>query len=109
MRSGEGEDATFEEVELRKVTLTMPKGKVMREIMRLVHRSQVDPENYSEPEMVLDATQAMSDMPPGGIDELHPSDISAMGEKIAPFLIQAMGSAPSSQSSPDGTATTNTK
>ena len=107
--TGEGASAKTETVTLQKVTLSTPKGKTMRKIMRLVSRVQADPINYSEGDMTMDSIQIMSDMPEGGIDELHPRDITILGDITAPFLETVMGGGPSSQTSPDGIATTKPK
>lgn len=104
--TGAGENAKTETVKLEKVTISTPKGKKMREIMRLVSRVQADPIKYSEGDMTMDSIQIMSDMPEGGIDELHPRDITILGDIAAPFLETVMGGGPSSQTSPDGTART---
>lgn len=107
--TGEGENTKTETVKLEKVTISTPKGKKMREIMRLVSRVQADPINYSEGDMTMDSIQIMSDMPEGGIDELHPRDITILGDITAPFLETVMGGGPSSQTSPDGIASTKPK
>lgn len=103
------EGGEFETVTLTEVTISTPKGKKMREIMRLVSKVQADPIAYSEGDMTMDSIQIMSDMPPGGIDELHPRDITVLGDITAPFLETVMGGGPSSQTSPNGSATTKPK
>ena len=62
----------------------------MREIMRLISKMETDP-GYSEGEMTMDSIQIISDLPPGAIDELHPRDITTMGDITAPFLEAVMG------------------
>jgi hypothetical protein len=104
--TGTGDDAKT--VNVTDVQVSTPKGKAMRQIMRLVGRVEADPENYSAGEMTMDAIQVMSDMPEGGIDELHPADITGLGDIIAPFLEAAMGGGPLNTSA-DGTATTSSK
>jgi hypothetical protein len=90
-----GDGVKSETVKLEKVTISTPKGKKMREIMRLVSRVQADPISYSEGDMTMDSIQIMSDMPPGGIDELHPRDITILGDITAPFLETVIGGGPS--------------
>lgn len=106
--TGEGENAETATVRVEKVVLSAPKGKKMREIMRLIGKTQADP-GYSEGEMTMDSIQIISDMPPRAIDELHPRDITAMGDMAAPFLEAVMGGGPPSGNSPDGTAKTKPK
>lgn len=107
--AGDGAHAVTETVKLEQVTISTPKGKKMREIMRLVSKVQADPINYSEGDMTMDSIQIMSDMPPGGIDELHPRDITILGDITAPFLETVIGGGPSSQISRSGSVETNPK
>ncbi len=108
VKTGEGENAATETVHVEKVVLSAPKGKKMREIMRLINKMEADP-GYSEGEMTMDSIQIISDMPPGAIDELHPRDITTMGDITAPFLEAVMGGGGSSATSPSGTAKTKQK
>ena len=105
--TGEGDSA--ESIHIETVTLSTPKGKSMRKIMRCVSRVQDDPIKYSEGDMTMDCIQIMSDMPEGAVDELHPADINKLGDIAGPFLEAVMGGGPLSENSPDNTATTKTK
>lgn len=102
--TGEGEDAKTETVTLEKVTITTPKGKIMRAIMRLVGKAENPASAYSDGELMMDSIQLISDMPEGGIDELHPRDITILGDITAPFLEEVMGGGQSSRNSPSGSA-----
>ena len=107
--TGEGDDAKTETVHLEKVIISTPKGRKMREIMRLVSRVDADPLNYPEGDMTMDSIQAMSDMPPGGIDELYPRDITILRDTVAPFFEVVMGGGVCSETSQDGSAKTKPK
>jgi hypothetical protein len=94
---------------IEKAVVQTPKGKQMRQIARLVDRVRSPSDAYSEGEMTLDAIEIITDLPKGALDEMHVGDINNIVEMIAPFLEQALGVKPKSQTSPDGTATTNSK
>ncbi len=104
--TGEGDDATT--VKIEKVKLSTPKGKEMRRITRLVAKAEVDPLEYSEMDMMIDAMQIMSDAPEGAFDEMHASDIVLMANLAGPFLETVMGGGALSEKLPSGTATTKT-
>lgn len=118
---GEGEEKRLIET----VTMKMPGGRKLREIEKLLPAAdeyvldgdgnvQKDDEgNVIIAPPTLDATmdmiQIMSDMPANGIDELHPRDITKLGEIMGPFLETAMGGGGSSGNSPDGMVKTKVK
>ena len=102
---GEGDDA----VKITKVTLSVPKGKEVRQISRVMSRAQLQSLDYSDGDATMDCIQLMSDMPEGGIDELHARDITILGELVEPFLETVMGGGPLPDNSPDGSAKTSTK
>lgn len=96
-------------VTVEKVTITPPKGTPLRKITRLVAKSQIDPTEYGEGDLIMDCIQLMSDMPEGGIDEAEAVDVRGLGDLAGPFLEAVMGGGPSSANSPSGSAKTKPK
>ncbi len=99
----------IKDVSVKSVTISAPKGKHMREIVHLIRRVEANDQNYSKEDMTLDAIQLISDLPPGGINELHVVDINSIAELVMPFLEMTLGGNLPSQTLPDGTASTKSK
>ena len=118
---GEGEEKRLIET----VTMKMPSGRKLREIEKLlpaadghvldnngnVRKDDKGNVMIAPPKLAdtMNMIQIMSDMPADGIDELHPRDITSLGEIMGPFLETAMGGGGSSENSPDGTEKTKAK
>lgn len=104
------DDETIVDVEIKKVVVSAPKGRQMRSIARFANRSEAASDDYTDADMLLDCLEAMSDLPPGAVDELHTADIADLGAVIAPFLEEALGGAqPSSENSQNGSSETEPK
>jgi hypothetical protein len=105
--NGDGENP----IHIEKVTISMPNGRKLREIEGLLRSGEIADEGDIGIDVSLKLIAILSDLPPGGEDELHVKDITALGEVLAPFMegaLKEVGMGPQSEQSPDGGAKTPT-
>lgn len=95
------------------VTLKMPNGRRLRQIEALMKSGDIAEDKDVGIDVTLKLIAILSDLPEGGDDELHTSDIITIGEAMNPFLEGTMAqlgmTAPSSSGSPAGGESTGTQ
>ena len=102
---------TWEDQKIETVTLKMPGGRALRGIEKLVKSGGIAKDEDLGIDAMLSLIVILSDVPEGAEDELHITDITQLGEAMAPFLsgsLEQLGMSGSSSPSPDNGELTET-